>query len=358
MDINELLTMAVQRRASDIHLKVPARPILRIHGELILLEEYPELTSELIQRMLQDITTDIQRKSFYDRWELDFSYSIADVGRFRVNACMQRGSVALALRTVPIHVTPLAQLGMPDVCRTLATKPNGMVLVTGATGSGKSTTLAGMIDHINETERRHIVTIEDPIEFLHTDKNSIIAQREIGADTTSYPEALRHVLRQDPDVILIGEMRDLETISTAITAAETGHLVLATLHTTSAPQTIDRIIDVFPPEQQGQIRLQLSVALEGVITMTLLPRAAGQGRVAAVETLIVTSAVRNLIREGKTFQISNLMQMGAQYGSQTMDQALKSLVDRRLVAPEDALARASNSEELRRLLQGAITGAR
>lgn len=351
MNIQELLTLTVERKASDLHIKVPSPPVLRVDGQLVAIDGYPSLTSEDTDQMLNDITTEAQRKSFRERMELDLSYSVENVGRFRVNACYQRGTVSLAFRAVPAQTLSIAQLGLPEVCRTLASRPHGMVLATGPTGSGKSTTLAAMIDHINQTRRCHIITIEDPIEFLHTDKESIIAQREIGADTSSFAEALRHALRQDPDVILVGEMRDLETIATAITAAETGHLVLATLHTTSAAQTIDRIIDVFPPEQQQQIRMQLSTVLQGILSMTLLPRASGPGRVAALEVLIMTSAVRNLIREGKTFQIPNLMQMGAQSGSQTMDQALKSLIERRLVNIEDALTHSTNPDELLRQTQ-------
>ncbi|MBM2826774.1 MAG: twitching motility protein PilT [Dehalococcoidia bacterium] len=358
MEIKDLLRLTVEREASDLHVKVPSPPVLRIHGELAPVDNFPPITPEDAQKMFQDITTEAQRRSFHERLELDFSYSIEGVGRFRVNASMQMATIALAFRTVPFQIHTLAELGLPDVCRTLALKPNGLVLVTGSTGSGKSTTLAAMIDQINSTQKRHIVTIEDPIEYLHKDKLSIINQREVGADTSSYAEALRHVLRQDPDVILVGEMRDLETISTAITAAETGHLVLSTLHTSTAHQTIDRIIDVYSPDQQQQIRLQLSVVLEGILTMTLLPKPSGGGRVAAMEVLIATSAIRNLIREAKTFQIPNLMQMGAQLGSQTMDQALRSLVERRLVNPEDALAKSSNPEELRRQLQGPQAGSR
>lgn len=358
MDIQELLKLTVARGVSDLHLKVPSLPMLRMDGQLVEVEGASPLQPQDTKQMLYEITTEAQRRTFEEGLELDFSYSVDNLGRFRVNASYQLGTVSLALRPIPFQILPIAELGLPEVCRTLASKPRGLVLVTGPTGSGKSTTLAAMIDHINQTRRCHIVTVEDPIEFLHTDKKSLIAQREIGTDTLSYAEALRHILRQNPDVILIGEMRDLETIAAAITAAETGHLVLATLHTTSAAQTIDRIIDVFPPTQQQQIRMQLSMVMEGVLTMALLPKAGGGGRVAAVEILIATPAVRNLIREGKTFQIPNAMQMAAQYGSQTMDQALKSLVERRLLNLEDALVYAANPDELRRLLQGPQMGLR
>lgn len=359
MDIDELLRFAVGQRASDLHIKIPSPPMIRVDGSLLPVNGMPEVTTEDVQDMLVKITSPDQQKSFEEQLELDFSYTLEGVGRFRVNAAYQRGTVALAFRAIPSRIPTITELGLPDICRTLASKPNGLVLVTGPTGSGKSTTLAAMIDHVNSTMKSHIVTIEDPIEFIHADKESIIAQREIGSDTTSYVVALKHVLRQDPDVILVGEMRDLETIATAITGAETGHLVLATLHTNSATQTIDRIIDVFSPEQQQQIRLQLSVVLEGIITQALLPKLGQAGRVAALEILVMTPAVRNLIREAKTYQIPNIMQMGAQFGCQTMDQALKSLVERRLIDVDVALRRAANPDDLRRQLSGAsVSGGR
>ncbi|MBI2886473.1 MAG: type IV pilus twitching motility protein PilT [Chloroflexi bacterium] len=358
MGIDDLLRLAVEHRASDLHIKVPSPPMMRVDGSLLAVEGAPAVTAEDVQQMFEQITTELQRQSFQQRWELDFSYTLEAAGRFRVNAAYQRGTIALAFRTIPSDIPNITELGLPEICRTLALKPNGLVLVTGPTGSGKSTTLAAMINYINQSRKCHIVTVEDPIEFIHTDKESIIAQREIGSDTTSYVEALKHVLRQDPDVILVGEMRDLETVSTAITAAETGHLVLATLHTNSATQTIDRIIDVFSPEQQQQIRLQLSVVLEGIVTQALLPKASKTGRVVAMEILVITSAVRNLIREAKTFQIPNVMQMGTQFGSQTMDQSLKSLVERRLVDLNVALDHATNQEELQRQLGAAVSGLR
>ena len=358
MDVRELLKLCVERRASDLHLKVSSPPMLRVDGKLAMVEGAAPLRPGDTMQMLQDLTTEVQRQTFEEQRELDFAFSLEAGERFRVNAAYQVGTVALAIRAVASHSLSLAELGLPEVCRTLASKPHGLVLVTGPTGSGKSTTLAAMIDYINETRPCHIVTIEDPIEFLHTDKKALITQREIGADTHSFAEALRHVLRQDPDVILVGEMRDLETIAAAITAAETGHLVLATLHTNSAAQTIDRIINVFPAEQQSLVRTQLSLVLEGIISMALLPQASGIGRCPAMEVLAMTSAVRNLIREGKTFQIPNAMQTSAQLGSQTLDQALKSLVERRIVKLEDALPYATDAEEFRRQTQGASAGLR
>ncbi|MBE9565234.1 MAG: type IV pilus twitching motility protein PilT, partial [Proteobacteria bacterium] len=274
--------------------------------------------------------------------ELDFAYSIAGLSRFRVNVHRQRGTIGAVFRAVPVDPPSLEGLGMPDVLKTFCAKPRGLVLVTGPTGSGKSTTLAAMIREINVTRRRHIVTVEDPIEFLHRNEKSIIIQREVGSDTKSFTAALRHVLRQDPDVILIGEMRDLETIGAALTAAETGHLVLATLHTTSAAQTVDRIVDVFPPHQQEQVRVQLSTVLEGIVCQTLLPFADGKGRTCAQEILIATSAIRNLIREGKTHQMPSVLQSSAAEGMQTLDQALKVLVKSSKVTPQVAMSLASN----------------
>ncbi|MCL5074517.1 MAG: type IV pilus twitching motility protein PilT [Chloroflexi bacterium] len=350
MHINDLLALMIQREASDLHLKVPSPPVLRVDGVLQPLTDLPRLTPQDMEEIFAALVSAEQRERFRQELELDFAYSLAGVARFRVNAHMQRGTVGLAIRVVPLQVLTIEQLGLPEACKTLAMRPRGLVLVTGPTGSGKSTTLAAMIDYINENAQVHIVTIEDPIEFLHRDKKAAIAQREVGSDTQSFAAALKHVLRQDPDVILLGEMRDLETIATALTAAETGHLVLATLHTTSAPQTMDRIIDVFPPHQQEQVRLQLSMVLEGVLCQQLMPRADGRGRIAAIEVMVANPAIRNLIREGKTFQIPSVMQMSGQQGMQTLDQALWALVQKRLVTMEEALLRASNPNELRRLV--------
>lgn len=343
----ELLRRMVDAGASDLHLKADTPPVLRVHGRLEPLE-LPPLAAADLESRLSEVASEEQRTAFAMEKELDFAYTVEGVGRFRVNAAVQRGSVTMAFRLVLAEAPRLEELGLPEVCRSLVLKPRGLILVTGPTGSGKSTTLAAMIDYLNERERRHIVTVEDPIEYLHANKQCVISQRELGADTNSFAAALRHVLRQDPDVILVGEMRDLETIAAAVTAAETGHLVLATLHTPSAPQTIDRIIDSFPPYQQQQIRVQLSTVLEAVLCQTLVPRAAGGGRLAAVEVMIATPAVRNLIREGKTFQLPGVIQTGAQYGMRTLDQALAALCGANAISRDEALARCADPQEILR----------
>jgi len=347
--VMDLLRRMVEAEASDLHMKADAPPVLRIHGRLVS-QDLPELTAEAMKAALNQVTTSTQQELFDREKELDFGYAADGVGRFRVNASLQRDSIALAFRLIRTDIPTLEELGLPEVCRSVVLKPRGLVLVTGPTGCGKSTTLAAMIDHLNELERRHIVTIEDPIEYVHRNKQCLISQRELGPDTTSFAAALKHVLRQDPDVILVGEMRDLETIAAALTAAETGHLVLATLHTPSAAQTIDRIIDSFPPYQQQQIKVQLSTVLEAVLCQTLVPRADGSGRVAAVEVMVATSAVRNLIREGKTFQTPNVIQTGSRYGMQTLDQALAALCRANVVTADEALARCANPEEFKRSL--------
>jgi len=349
MEIEKLLRLAVERGASDLHLRVPSPPVLRVDGVLMPLDELPGVTSQDMKEAFEHITTESQREAFYRELELDLAYSVAGLARFRVSVFLQRGTISLAFRQVSLQVPSIEELGLPQVCKTLVLKPKGLVLVTGPTGSGKSTTLAAMINHLNEQERRNVITIEDPIEFLYRNEKCLIAQRDLGDDTRSFATALKHTLRQDPDVILLGEMRDLDTIATAITAAETGHLVLSTLHTVSAPQTIDRIVDVFPADQQEQIRLQLSLVLEGVLAQVLLPRAGGRGRVAAFEVMIATDAIRNLIREGKTDQIPTYLQTGRQYGMQTMDQALQDLVRSGAITAEEALIRSSKPAELRRL---------
>lgn len=349
LTVLDLLRRVVETGASDLHMKAGSSPVLRIRGGLVP-QELPALTVEAVQNAFSQIVTEEQRAAFDREKELDFAFSGDGIGRFRVNAALQRGSITLAFRAVRSDIPTLEELGLPDICRSLVLKPRGLVLVTGPTGCGKSTTLAAMIDHLNERERRHIVTVEDPIEFFHQDKQCLISQRELGADTTSFASALKHVLRQDPDVILVGEMRDLETIALALTAAETGHLVLATLHTPSAAQTIDRVVDSFPPHQQQQIKVQLSTVLEAVLCQTLLPTADSSGRVAAVEVMVATSAVRNLIREGKTFQIPNVIQTGSQYGMQTLDQALAVLHQRGVVTRDEAVARCTDPAELERLL--------
>jgi twitching motility protein PilT len=326
--------------------------MLRQRGRLVALDNYPRLTPEDTREFIYSILTTEQRRRLETDLQLDFAYVVPGRARFRVNAYFQRGAVAAAFRLIPSEIVPIDALGLPPIVHELTRRPRGLVLVTGPTGSGKSTTLAAMIDEINQTREEHIVTIEDPIEFVHAHKRCIINQRELGNDATSFASALKAALRQDPDVILVGEMRDLDTISTALTAAETGHLVFATLHTQDAPQTIDRIIDVFPPAQQAQIRVQLSVTLQGVITQQLLPTADGAGRCVACEVLVPTAAVRNLIREGKIHQIPSVIQTGAAQGMQSMDSALATLVRAGTITQELAEARSSSPDELRRLLGG------
>ena len=351
MNIDDMLRIVVEREASDLHLKVGSPPVLRISGGLLPIGDSLGLTSEEMQEALEHVTTEQQREEFAEELELDFAYSLPEAARFRVNAARQRGSITLAFRQVYWKIPTIEDLGLPQICKILATRPDGFILVTGPTGCGKSTTLAAMIDYLNERERRRVITIEDPIEYLFEDKNCFITQRELGADTKSFATALKHTLRQDPDVILVGEMRDLDTIATALTAAETGHLMLSTLHTPSASQAIDRVIDVFPPHQQQQIRVQLSTTLEGVFYQALIPRADGNGLVAAVEVMLATPAIRNLIREGKTYQIPNVIQTGTQYGMLSLNQALKDLYQRRIITQEAALARSNNPEELRELME-------
>jgi twitching motility protein PilT len=353
-DLADLLLDVVARKASDLHLTAGAHPTIRVRGRLTALEDYPVLDTQDTREVVYSILSNDQRQRLETDWQLDFAYTIPGQARFRVNAYFQRAALGAAFRLIPFEITSIEELGLPPIVAELTKKPRGFVLVTGPTGSGKSTTLAAMIDAINETRDEHILTVEDPIEFLHGHKRCIVNQRELGSDAQSFAAALKAALRQDPDVILVGEMRDLETIHTALTAAETGHLVFATLHTQDAPQTIDRIIDVFPAEQQGQVRTQLAVALQGVITQQLLPTADGGGRVAACEVLVPTPAVRNLIREGKTHQIYSTMQTGAQSGMQTMDAALAHLVREGKITRQLAEARSSTPEELRRLMGGGM----
>jgi twitching motility protein PilT len=353
LDFSEILLAVVKNKASDLHLTAGSPPMLRIRGGLVAMEGMPTLTPTDTREIVYAILNNSQRQRLETDWQLDFAYSIPGVGRFRVNTYFQRGTLGAAFRIIPSETVPLEKLGMPTVIREFATKPRGIVLVTGPTGSGKSTTLASIINEINETRDEHIMTIEDPIEFLHSHKRCIVNQRELGADAPSFALALKAALRQDPDVILVGEMRDMETIGTALTAAETGHLVFATLHTQDAPQTIDRIIDVFPPEQQGQIRAQLSIGLQGVVTQTLVPTADGNGRCVAAEILVPTPGVRNLIREGKTHQVYSLIQTGAQHGMQTMDASLAGLVKMGHITMAAAESRSSQPAELRRLVENA-----
>jgi twitching motility protein PilT len=348
--VPELLEKTIARGASDLHLTTGSHPILRINGSLVRIEEYPIMMPEQLQRMIYAILTQKQRERLEQDLELDVSYSLPGKGRFRVNVYFQRDALGAAFRMIPFEIRTIEDLKLPSQVEDFARLPRGLVLVTGPTGSGKSTTLASLVDVVNREKDAHIMTVEDPIEFLHKHKSSVVNQREVGHDTHSFTSALKHVLRQDPDVILVGEMRDLETISTALTAAETGHLVFATLHTQDAPQTIDRIIDVFPPFQQQQVRVQLASSLQGVVTQTLLPRADKTGRVAAAEILVVTPAVRNLIREAKVHQIYTTMQAGGKFGMQSMDQALVDLVRKGLISFETAANSCHSIEELNRML--------
>ena len=343
-DMRELFQLAFERKASDIHLTEHSPPILRIDGDLVP-TTLPALTRVDTKRLVYSLLNDRQKAQFERELELDISIEVQGLGRFRINVHTQRGSVEAAFRLVSNHIPSLQELGLPSIAPEFARKPNGLVLVTGPTGVGKTTTLAAMVDQINNETRQHIVVIEDPIEYVHENHLSIIKQREVYSDTKSFANALVRALRQDPDVIVVGEMRDLETISTALTAAETGHLVLATLHTPDAAQTIDRILDVFPPYQQQQVKIQLSDCLQGVVSQQLLPRCDGPGRVVAYEIMVGTPAVRNLIREHATEQILTTLQTGAQYGMCTMDATLRNLYDRKLISYETALSRMKNPQE-------------
>jgi twitching motility protein PilT len=349
--MEDLLREAVTCGASDLHITVGIPPVLRISGTLVKMDK-PPLSPLDTDELLKSIITAEQRENFLQLGELDFSYAVVGFSRFRVNAFKQRGTTAIAVRLITEQVPSLDQFGYPEIIKTLARKPRGLILVTGPTGSGKSTTQAAMLDLINNERSCHIITLEDPIEYLHRHKKSIFNQREINFDSKSFSTALRAALREDPDVILVGEMRDPETIATAITAAETGHLVFATLHTNDAAQTIDRIVDGFPPYQQQQVRVQLSLALQGIIAQQLLPRLGGSGRVAALEILVVTPAVRNLIREGKTHQLVSILQTGAKSGMQAMDMSLRDLYRRGLISYEEAQSRAIDPETFIKLVNG------
>ncbi len=380
MHIDDLLREVVESQGSDLHLTAGIKPTMRVWGKLAPLEHYDVLTPEDTFQLGYSMLNTFQKQKFEKFWELDLSYGVPGLGRFRVNIYRQRGAVGIASRVIPMTIPTVEALNLPEVLKELTRKPRGLVLVTGPTGHGKSTTLASLVDFINAERSVHIVTIEDPIEYLHNHKRSIVNQRELGFDTQSFPNALRAVLREDPNVVLIGEMRDLETIGAALTIAETGHLVFATLHTANAGQSVDRIIDVFPPYQQQQIRIQLSGVVEAVLSQQLLPNArynpakmegrAGRsrlgsaarggwptleeiGRVPAVEIMLATPAIRNLVREAKTHQIETAIQTGNQYGMQTMDQSLRDLYLKKLVAHEDALARAIHPEELRKMIREA-----
>ncbi|MFL5827933.1 MAG: type IV pilus twitching motility protein PilT [Thermoleophilaceae bacterium] len=348
-DFADVLIETMEMKASDLHLTAGSPPMIRKRGTLSPLD-YPPLTPQETREVVYSILTNDQRKRLETDWQIDLAYSVPGKSRFRVNAYYQRASISAAFRIIPNEMPALADLGVPAVLEDFSKKPRGFVLVTGPTGSGKSTTLAAMIDKINAEREEHILTIEDPIEFLHRHKRCIVNQRELGGDAQSFALGLKAALRQDPDVILVGEMRDLETIGTALTAAETGHLVFATLHTQDTSQTVDRIVDVFPPSQQQQVRVQLSVSLQGIVTQQLLPTADGSGRVVATEVLVPTPAVRNLIREGKTHQIYSALQTGGAHGMQTMDSALADLVRQGKITRELAEARSSTPDELRRLM--------
>jgi twitching motility protein PilT len=351
--IDDLLEQMVARGASDLHLSVGSKPAIRVNGRIERLDEIDVLRPEDTQQLLYQILSSEQQKNFEIKRQLDFAHGVPGLARFRVNVYFQRGSLGGAFRLIPEAIKTLEELGLPPSLHELAAKPRGLVLVTGPTGSGKSTTLASLIDEVNRTRSDHILTIEDPVEFVHRHKKCIVNQREIGFDAPSFAEGLRAALRQDPDVILVGEMRDLETIATALTAAETGHLVLGTLHTQSASSTVDRIIDVFPPAQQEQVRIQIAGALQGIVTQALLPTADGTGRVPALEILLPDDATRNLIRQGKVEQIYTIMQTGTQRGMQTMEQSLAELALRGVVTLDTALARSSRPDQLLGILERA-----
>jgi twitching motility protein PilT len=355
--IEQLLNLVFSKKASDLHLSVGMPPILRIDGKLIRVD-HPPLTKEDVEKIVFSMLTNEQRRILEQNWELDCSYGVEAIGRFRINVYRERGHYAAALRTITTDIPSFDDLGLPEVVKEMAEKPRGLVLVTGPTGSGKSTTLAAMIDYINTNRVEHILTIEDPIEFLHYSKRSVIHQRELGHDTRSFSNALRAALREDPDIILVGEMRDLETISLALTAAETGHLVFGTLHTSSAAQTIDRIVDVFPGEQQQQIRIQLSNSLIGVFSQTLIPKlqsdGSKKGRVLAQEIMVVTPAISNLIREGKATQIYSSIQTGGSYKMMTLEASLKDLYMKKHITFEDAISKSSRPDDLKRMIDGTL----
>jgi twitching motility protein PilT len=349
-NLHQLLKAMVEKGASDLHITTGSPPQLRIDGKLVPLKTNP-LSPVETKQLCYSILTDAQKHRFEEDSELDLSFGVKSLSRFRANVFMQRGAVAGAFRTIPFKILTFQELGLPPVVAELARKPRGLLLVTGPTGSGKSTTLASIIDKINVDRHEHIITIEDPIEYLHPHKNCLVNQREVGSDTQSFKKALKYILRQDPDVVLIGEMRDLETIEAALVISETGHLAFATLHTNSCVQTINRILDVFPPYQQPQVRAQLSFVLEGVLTQNLIPRAGAPGRALAVEVMIPNAAIRNLIREDKVHQVYSQMQVGqAKFGMQTLNQSLAVLVQRRLISMEDALGRSSDPDELRNMM--------
>ncbi len=348
MEIKELLMLCIEKKASDLHITDGEPPILRIDGKLHR-TSLPVLDKENLKKMIYGILTNTQKEIFERDLELDFSLALPGMDRFRINIHTQRGSVEAAFRRVPLVIPTMGELGLPSIVTELARRPNGLVLITGPTGVGKTTTLAAIVDLINNERESLVICIEDPIEFIYTNRKSVVKQREVYSDTRSFAEALRHALRQDPNVIVVGEMRDLETISTTLTAAETGHLVLATLHTPDAPQTVERIIDVFPPYQQQQVKLQLADCLQGVISQLLLPKASGHGRVLSTEIMIATPGIRNLIREQEIEQMPTLMQTGSQYGMKTMDKSLKELFQKGLISLDTAMSKVKNIDEFKQL---------
>lgn len=354
MELQDLLKLAVDRKASDLHIKVGCPPVLRVDDRLVPLSEQPRLTQEDVLALAANIMNNRQREKFKEKNEIDLAYSIPGLGRFRASIFQQRGTIGVVLRVIPVKILAIEELNLPPIVAKLAMEPRGLILLTGTTGSGKSTTLAAMIDHINSNRSGHIITIEDPIEFLHRDKKCLVNQREVGIDTGSFAEALRSALRQDPDIILVGEMRDFETISTAIVAAETGHLVMSTLHTIDAAETINRIISIFPPYQQKQVRLQLAGVLKGIISQRLIPRADGKGRVPAVEGMVTTLTIREYIVDpDKTRKIPEVIAMSSsQYGMQTFDQSLMNLYRRGLITYEEALYWASNPDDFALKVKG------
>jgi twitching motility protein PilT len=349
-NLHQLLKAMVEKGASDLHITTGSPPQLRIDGNLVPLKTAP-LTPVDTKQLCYSILTDAQKHKFEEENELDLSFGVRGLSRYRANLFMQRGAVAGAFRTIPFKILSFSELGLPPVVAELSNKPRGLILVTGPTGSGKSTTLASIIDKINTEQHSHIITIEDPIEYLHPHKNCVVNQREVGADTHSFKKALKYILRQDPDVVLVGEMRDLETIEAALTISETGHLAFGTLHTNSAVQTINRILDVFPPYQQPQVRAQMSFVIEGILSQNLLPKATGPGRCLALEIMVPNPAIRNLIREDKIHQIYSQMQVGQQkFGMQTFNQSLYNLFSKRLISMDEAIGRSSDAEELRNMM--------
>ncbi len=350
--VHELMEVTADRVASDMHLKAGSPPVLRVNGELMSCDEYDPFSPGDMQRLFEQITTAQQREYLARHRELDLSYSLSGVGRFRINVASQRGTLTMVMRRLSSQIPEIDDLNLPKICKELVMEPRGLILVTGPTGSGRSTTLAAMLNHLNSQEARRVITIEDPIEYLFRDRRCFITQRELGDDTLGFAQGLKHALRQDPDVILVGEMRDLETVSAAMTTAETGHLVLSTMHTSGAAVTLDRIVDMFPASQQQQARTQLASIIVGVLSQALLPTADGRGRVAAVEVMTASPAIRALIREGRTHQIPDLIESSQRVGMQTLDQALLSLYERGLVTLDEILLKAQNRDYLRSRLQG------